>query len=82
MDAVWIQSLHNLHCPNCDSRLIERAHRHFHSALGTDVYVGDVHTLSCPDGHLLPDRQQLYDYRAEQGHAPVAPVAELSLPGN
>ncbi|UOX99734.1 hypothetical protein [Blastococcus sp. PRF04-17] len=77
MEAVWIESLHNLHCPHCDSRLLQRAGRHFHSALGAQVYVGDVDSLACPDGHRLPGRDQLYDYRAQQGHAAVAPVSEV-----
>jgi hypothetical protein len=80
MDAIWVQSLHNLHCPNCDRRLVQRAGRHFHTELHAPIYVGEVGTLSCPDGHPLPCRQQLYDYRAQRGHAPSAPVVEVLPP--
>ena len=77
MEAIWVQSVHNLHCPSCDSRLVQRAERRFHAERQIPVYVGEVGTLSCPDGHPLPDRQELYDYRAQQGHAPAAPVSAV-----
>jgi hypothetical protein len=80
MDAIWIQSLHNLHCPHCDNRLVQLAQRHFHSLLGSPVYVGEVGTLSCPGGHPLPDRRELYDYRTRQGHATAASVSEVVPP--
>ncbi|MGY1602311.1 hypothetical protein [Geodermatophilus sp. SYSU D00815] len=80
MDAVWVQSLHNLHCPRCDHRLVQRAGRHLHGVLGVPVYVGHVGTLVCPRGHALPDRERLYAYRAERGHAPSAPVSEVGPP--
>lgn len=80
MDEVWVQSLHNLHCPRCDRRLVQRAGRHFHSELRSPVYVGAVGTLHCPQRHRLPDRQDLYDYRAERGYAPAAPVSEIVPP--
>ena len=80
MEAVWVQSLHNLHCPRCDRRLVQRAARHFHTMLRRSVYVGEVGSLSCPDGHVLPDRRTLYAYRAERGHAPSAPVSEVAPP--
>lgn len=80
MDAIWIQSLHNLHCPSCDSRLVQLARRHFHSQLGSPVYVGEVGTLICPHRHPLPDREELYDYRARQGYATAAAVCEVVPP--
>ena len=80
MDATWIHSLHNLHCPTCDRRLVQRAGRHFHSVVGSPVYVGEVGTLSCPEGHPLPERQELYDYRSRRGHAAAASVAEVGPP--
>ena len=80
MGAVLIQSLHNLHCPRCDSRLVQRAGRRFHSELQTRVYVGEVGTLACPEGHTLPDRQELYDYRERQGYPAIAPVSEIGPP--
>ena len=80
MDAIWIQSLHNLHCPRCDNRLVQQAGRFFVEEKAALMYVGEVGTLTCPDGHRLPDRQTLYDYRSEQGHAPSAPVTEVVPP--
>jgi hypothetical protein len=80
MDATWIHSLHNLHCPKCDSRLVQLAGRHFHSQLGSPVYVGQVGTLSCPQGHPLPDRRELYEYRARHGYAVAASVSEVVPP--
>ena len=80
MDEVWIQSLHNLHCPSCDRRLVQRGRLHFHSQLRSPVYVGDVGTLLCPQRHRLPDRRDLYDYRAQRGYAPAAPVSEIAPP--
>jgi len=80
MDALWVQSLHNLHCPQCDHRLVQQAGRHFHRAREAFVYVGQVGTLACPTGHVLPDREELYAYRTHRGHAPSAPVTEVAPP--
>jgi hypothetical protein len=80
MTAIWVQSLHNLHCPSCDRRLVQRAGRHFVPERGAHYYVGEVGTLVCPDGHPLPDRETLYAYREARGHASSAPVAEVGRP--
>ena len=80
MEAIWVQSLHNLHCPRCDARLIQQARRCFVPERSVHHYVGEVGTLACPGGHPLPDREVLYDYRAERGHAVCAPVAEVLPP--
>jgi hypothetical protein len=80
MDAIWIQSLHNLHCPRCDSRLVQRAGRFFVPERAAHYYVGEVGTLACPGGHPLPEREVLYAYRSERGHAVSAPVAEAGPP--
>jgi hypothetical protein len=81
MDAIWIECLHNLHCPRCERRLVQRAGRHFHSRLQQPVYVGKANSLACPLGHRLPERQELYAYRAARGHAVTAPVSEVVPPG-
>ena len=80
MTALWIQSVHNLHCPTCDTRLVERGRRCALQHRARSVYVGEVGTLTCAYRHPLPDRVALYDYREEQGHPPVAPVAEVPAP--
>lgn len=80
MDAIWVQSLHNLHCPRCDTRLVQQAGRFFVEERPQPVYVGEVGTLACPGGHALPEREVLYAYRAERGHPPTAPVAEVFPP--
>jgi hypothetical protein len=80
MDAVWIQSLHNLHCPRCDTRLVQQAGRFTVPERETPVYVGEVGTLACPAGHPLPERTLLYAYRARSGHATHAPASEVVPP--
>ncbi|MGY1738272.1 hypothetical protein [Geodermatophilus sp. SYSU D00684] len=80
MDATRVQSLRNLHRPQCGDRLVQRAGRHFHTALRAPVYVGEVDTLTCPTGHPLPDRQELYDHRDRLGFPAGAPVAEVVPP--
>lgn len=80
MDDVWIESPHNLHCPRCDRRLMQQAGIHFHSTLQSPVYVGEVSTLTCPGGHRLPDRQELYSLRERRGYAPVASVSQVPPP--
>lgn len=82
MGASWVQSLHNLHCPRCHTRLVQLARRFFLEHCPTPVYVGEVETLACPSGHPLPTREDLYAYRAQRGHSPTAPVAEVLPPGN
>lgn len=78
MDAIWVRSLHNLHCPSCDNRLVQRAAQHFHRGVRGHVYVGVVGTLRCPDGHSLPGRAELYDYRAQRLGGSAAPVTEVA----
>jgi hypothetical protein len=80
MEPVWVESLHNLHCPRCDARLVQRARRCFVPERAAHHYVGEVGTLRCPRGHRLPGRDTLYDYRAERGHPVCAPVAEVVAP--
>ena len=80
MDALWVESLHNLHCPRCDARLVQRAARVPLPGRQVHVYVGEVGTLACPAGHRLPARESLYDYRAWAGHAPRAAVTEVGAP--
>ena len=80
MEGLWIQSLHNLHCPRCDERLVQQAARVPLPGRQVHVYVGEVGTLACPAGHRLPDRESLYDYRARAGHAWRAEVTEVSPP--
>ncbi len=80
MDELWTQSLHNLHCPHCDERLVQQAARVALPGRQVHVYVGEVGTLACPAGHPLPDRETLYAYRARAGHAPQAPVSEVRPP--
>lgn len=80
MNALWIQSLHNLHCPTCDTRLVEQAGRYAVAHLPAPVYVGEVATLTCREGHPLPDREVLYAYRDERGIPASAPVHEVEPP--
>jgi len=80
MEAIWVQSLHNLHCPHCDARLVQMARRCFVPERAVHHYVGEVGTLLCPGGHRLPDREVLYAYRSERGHAVRAPVSEVVPP--
>ena len=63
LDVVWIQSLHHLHCPTCDRRLVQRAQRCLVPEEGAVRYVGEVGTLTCEEGHALPGRSALYAYR-------------------
>ena len=81
MSSVWILSVHNLHCPTCDRRLVERAGRYRLAHRAAPVYVGEVETLTCRDGHVLPDRSALYDYRERRGIARQAAVTEVAPPG-
>ena len=80
MAEIWVQSLHNLHCPRCDRRLVQQAGRFFVPERRRHVVVGEVGTLACPAGHRLPDREELYAYRAQAGHAPSAPVRPARPP--
>ena len=80
MSSVWIQSVHNLHCPTCDTPLVEQAGRYLVVDRPSPVYVGEVETLTCRDGHALPDRQQLYDYRELRGIPARVPVREVAPP--
>lgn len=80
MPDVWISSLHNLHCPRCGVRLVQRAARCLVGERAAPVYVGKIGTLVCPGGHPLPCREALYAYREEHGHPPTAPVTETSSP--
>lgn len=80
MEAIWVESLHNLHCPRCDTRLVQQAQLCFAPERATHHYVGEVGTLACPGGHALPGREALYAYRSEQGHAMNAPVSEVEMP--
>jgi hypothetical protein len=78
--AVWIQSVHNLHCPTCDSRLVEQAGRYAVPDRPAPVYVGEVATLTCRRGHPLPERGELYRYRDLRGIPASAPVQEVAPP--
>jgi len=80
MEAIWVQSLHNLHCPRCDRRLVQQANRFFVPERAAHYYVGEVGTLVCPGRHPLPSREALYDYRAARGHPLHAPVSEVAPP--
>ena len=80
VSSVWIQSVHNLHCPTCDRRLVERAGRYRVAHRPAPVYVGEVETLTCRDGHLLPDRGELYAYRDDRGIPRQATVREVAPP--
>ncbi|MGY1824576.1 hypothetical protein [Geodermatophilus sp. SYSU D00079] len=80
MEAVWVQSVHNLHCPACGTRLVEMAGRYAVPRRRGPVYVGEVGTLTCRSGHALPDRAALYAYRDQRGLPPQTPVREVSPP--
>ena len=80
MLSLWIESLHNLHCPSCDRRLIERATLHLPDGQRDPVVVGEVGTLQCPTGDPLPDRAFLYALRAVTGRPAVAAVREVPPP--
>lgn len=80
MNVVWIESLHNLHCPACDGRLVQQGRRCSVPDRGGPRYVGEVGTLACRQGHCLPDRAALYEYRARRGHAASATVREVPPP--
>jgi hypothetical protein len=77
---VWIQSVHNLHCPTCGRRLVQRAGRYAVPARRRPVYVGEVGTLACRSGHPLPDRESLYAHRDRIGVPWTAPVREVAPP--
>jgi hypothetical protein len=81
VDDVWIQSLHNLHCPTCDRRLVQRARRCLVPGTAELRYVGEVGTLTCEKGHPLPGRAALYAYRAQRRHPVCASVREVG-PGS
>ena len=81
MPMVWITSLHNLHCPSCDARLIEQAGRFEPMGRPDPIYQADPRTLTCPNGHRLPeDQDELYTYRDEKGHPPEEPPTEVAPP--
>lgn len=80
VSSVWIESLHNLHCPTCDTPLVEQAGRYLVLDRPRPVYVGEVETLTCRDGHPLPSRADLYDYRDLRGIPAQAPVREVAAP--
>src|SRR5829696_4179312 len=50
MASVWMESVHHLHCPTCDARLVEQAGRYDVMQRRHPVYVGEVTTLTCPAG--------------------------------
>ncbi|MGY1710530.1 hypothetical protein ACI8AC_13590 [Geodermatophilus sp. SYSU D00758] len=72
--------MHNLHCPECGRRLVQRAGRYEVPARPHPVYVGEVGTLRCPERHPLPDREALYAHRDELGVPWQAPVREVAPP--
>jgi hypothetical protein len=75
MSDVWIESLHNLHCPTCDARLVEQAGKFEPLGRPDPVYITDGRSLTCPAGDPLPtDRDALYAYRDAQGH-PMEPLS-------
>ncbi len=80
MVSVWIQSLHNLHCPTCGARLVEQAGRYEVPERSRPVYVGEVGTLCCTAGHPVPPREELYDHRERRGLPRSAPVREVVPP--
>lgn len=80
MPAVWIRSVHNLHCPTCGSPLVERAGRYTVLDRPVPVYVGEVETLTCQEGCPLPDRRALYAYRDLLGVPASAPAREVEPP--
>lgn len=80
MVTVWILSVHNLHCPRCGTRLVEKAGRFVVPGRNAAVHVGEVDTLTCRAGHALPDRDQLYAHRDQRGLARTAAVQEVVPP--
>lgn len=81
---VWIESMDNLHCPTCDTRLVETAGRfEVPSAVlgtaGATKYVGRG-AVTCPAGHQLPNAEKLVRYRDQQGHPADAPFNEIAWP--
>jgi hypothetical protein len=78
--SVWIQSVHNLHCPRCGTRLVQQAGRYDLPYRPAPVYVGEVETLTCRAGHALPDRNTLYAYRDRRGLPWQTPVREVAPP--
>ncbi|MFQ1002727.1 hypothetical protein [Modestobacter sp. SSW1-42] len=80
MASVWILSPHNLYCPGCETRLIERAGRFAVPGRPRPVHVGEVGTLRCRAGHPLPSREELYAHRDEQGRPRTAAVWEVAPP--
>lgn len=82
MSSVWAQSLHDLHCPRCDTPLVEEAGRFRVLGRPEPVHVGNVGTLRCRGGHALLARSRLYAYREEQGHPATAPVPEVAFPAD
>jgi len=80
MVSVWILSPHNLHCPQCDTRLVERAGRYHLPGRLVPVHVGEVGTLTCRAGHPLPSREELYANREDRGRPRTAAVREVPPP--
>jgi len=78
--SVWILSPHNLHCPECDTRLVEQAGRFEVPGRPAPVHVGEVGTLTCRAGHALPSRQALYAHREARGRPRTATVREVPPP--
>lgn len=83
MPAVWIENLHNLHCPTCDARLVARAGKFEPMGRPDPVYQEEGSSLTCPAGHQLPDGAELYAYANRAGHevpAMGSPVREVPAP--
>jgi len=78
--SVWIESVHNLHCPRCDTRLLQRGGRFLVPERGAFMYVGEVGTLERRNGHPLPDGSVLYGYRDQRGYPRGAQVREVPDP--
>ncbi len=80
---VWIENLHNAHCPTCDTRLIARAGCFRPVGRDTPTYVQDGRSLTCRAGHALPQERDLKAYNNEHGHMPPpadATVREVEPP--
>lgn len=81
-----IESVHNLHCPTCDARLLEEAGRfqvlgEVRGEPGPVKYVVDGNRAPvCPADHPLPDVAALYAYRDSKGYPPEAPAREVPWP--
>ena len=82
MVSVWILSPHNLHCPDCDTRLIERAGPFAVHGRPRPVHVGEVGTLRCRAEHPLPSREELYGHRDRRGRPRTAAVWEVAPPAD